>query len=312
MEGEQSKIDYLQQIAGSSMVGNTKESMFIFEGNGSNGKSKFVEMLSKVFGKVDEDGYKVSVKPEIFTGNTSNPEYYLAKLKGARLILMSETSNDGILNDTLIKQIVDSEEGISARPIRGEPFEFAVVGTVIMLTNNIPKVIVTDEGTWRRLSLVKFNRTFGEQEKDRNIARDKLDPEMEGILKWCVDGAIKYINNGQKVIPPNVIVQDTMTWRGTEDKLGTFIEEEMVNDGGTTKLSDILKRYTAYCITKNQYAGSEKELKKQFISRNFRIDKSGHGGTVRVLDWSLVKNSKSSDPEEMLERLAELRNKHVK
>lgn len=278
------KMDLLQQIAGSALVGNTKEKMFIFSGAGSNGKSTFINMLSRVLGSTDNGGYSAIAKPEVFIGGTANPEYFIAPLKGARLIFMSETTESGVLNDVIVKQCVDSEEGVVGRKVGQEPFSFTIKGTLLMLTNHIPKVITTDNGTWRRLCLVKWDRVFSEEEKDRTL-KDRLNAELEGILMWAVVGAIKYFRQGQKFVIPENVAADTVEWRQGEDKLGSFMADELIQGNGKVKLTTFMERYTEWCDRKNQYAGSEKEVKKSLTQRGIEVRPLGHGATNHIVGW---------------------------
>ena len=193
MEGNQDKVDLLQQVAGSALVGNTKERMFILNGGGSNGKTTFVALLSHILGIADDDGYKVTVAPEVITGaGGSSADYALAKIKGSRLLVLNETGKtngrSNVLDDTIVKRLVDSDDGFQARQIRGVPFEFACNATIALLTNHLPKVIATDEGIWRRISLITFNRSFSKDEKIQNLMEGHLKPESAGIMKWCVEG----------------------------------------------------------------------------------------------------------------------------
>ena len=291
MEGDQDKVNLLQHIAGSMFVGNTKEKMFIFQGGGANGKSTFVNVIGQVLGATDAGGYKAIVKPEVFTDKVNNPEYFLANLKGARAIFMSETAYDGLLQDTLVKQVVDSEEGLQARVVRGEAFSFPVIGTIAMLTNNLPKVISTDNGTWRRLCLVEFNRVFTENEKDRTLVSKKLVPELSGILNWCVEGARQYIKNGHKFEIPEVVEASTLEWRNGEDKIGSFISERMVNDGSFIKLTEFYDEFKDWCEMNGQHPGSVKELRKRLTARGMEVVNAGSGATARVNGWSLMPSS---------------------
>jgi len=285
--GDQGKIDLLQMIAGSAMVGNVKDKMFFFNGDGSNGKSTFVTVLSKILGEVDKGGYKASVSPETITGaSTSEQSYALARLKGVRLIVMNElgagdgrSSKSGQLDDTIVKRMVDSDEGLQARPIRGEPFEFNCIATMILNTNHVPSVATTDGGIWRRLCLVNFERVFTDAEKDRTLVADKLMPELSGILRWCVDGAMAYMGNNQQFIIPDSIVADNVEWRASEDKLGSFIGSRLIGDVSTKiKITDLLAEYDVWCKERGFHAGGEKELIKKLKQRGMDVSNSYNGG----------------------------------
>jgi putative DNA primase/helicase len=287
MQGDLEKVEFLQQIAGSALVGNSKEKMFVLQGAGSNGKSTFVKTINQMVGPTESGGYGVVTNPKVFNTSTGNPEYFIATMKGARSICMSETSHGMTFNDTLIKQIVDSEEGLQARVVKQEAFTFPVVGTVFMTTNAIPKVVATDNGIWRRLCLIKFQRIFDASEKNRQLSRE-LEKELPGILNWAVQGAIKYFENGEQFVIPASIEADTLEWRREDDKLGTFMRERMTQDGGVTKLTDVLAAYTDWCKERHYHSGGERELKKNLELRGCELDTSAPGGAARLRGWSVV------------------------
>jgi len=299
MDGDDEKVEFLQQLAGSALIGNPKDKLFVLQGSGSNGKSTFVTMLNRILGMTSDGGYATVINPKVFMDGHNNPEYFIATLKGARSIVMSEARHGAALNDTLIKQVVDTDEGLQARVVRSEAFLIRVVGTVFLTTNPIPKVVATDDGTWRRLCLVPFKRVFNDQEKDRALVKKKLLPELSGILNWCVEGAKAYFANGEQFVIPQSIVQATQEWREGEDKLGTFIRSNMVDDGGVTKLSDFVQAYSEWCEPKNYHPGGERSVKRDLELRGFEFDYSGFGGTVRILHWSLLSE---------VDELARLRN----
>jgi len=297
MEGDETKVDLLQQIAGSCLVGNSKEKMFFFCGDGSNGKSTFAKVLEPILGKAGDGGYKASVSPEVITGaSTSEKQYALAMLKGVRMIIMNELgSSDGrkssnALDDTIVKRMVDSDEGMAARPIRGEPFELTCVATMILNTNYVPSVACTDGGIWRRLVLLNFNRVFSDAEKDRELISKKLTFEQSGILNWCIAGAIAYMANGQQFDIPKVVKVDTAMWRSGEDKLGTFIDSAIVEDGrATIKLTDFLSQYTEWCVERRLYSSGDKELKKQLVQRGIDVSNAYSGNLNRIRGWKFRK-----------------------
>lgn len=290
MCGDEGRVDLLKQIAGSALVGNTKEKMFILNGKGANGKSTFVSIINELLGTAAQGGYGAVINPKAFAANYGNPEYFIATLKGARAIIMSETAHGMTLNDTLVKQIVDSEEGLQARVVRGEAFTFPVLGTVLMTTNAIPKVIATDNGIWRRLALVSFNRVFSHDEIDRTLIK-QLRAELPGILAWAVEGAREYLKRGEQFALPEAVVEATAKWREDDDKVGSFLRECMTTDTGKVKLTDVLRAYSEWCRSRNYFPGGERELKKNLEARGCEFDNSGPGGVVQLRGWALLEQT---------------------
>ena len=241
-----------------------------------------MKILDTVLGDTANGGYATSIAPEVIVGKINTPEYFLANLKGARAITMNETEQGGVLNDIIVKRAVDTPKGLNARVVRGEAFEIVCVGTMMLLTNYIPKVVVSDEGTWRRLVLVKFPLSLEPNEVDRTLFERKLLPEVEGILNWCVKGAIKYFANGQKFIIPAIVASDTLEWRKGEDKLGTFLEYKCAKHfNSKTKGTDFVKAFSEWCRENNYHPSGWKEIKKALMNKGLEISNQTSGG----VDW---------------------------
>lgn len=287
MDGDHDKVEFLQQIAGSCLISGNKQKLFVLQGSGANGKSTFTTMLQALLGTADLNGYCATTNPRVFTHNSNTPEYFLADLKGARGVIMSESESGKILQDTLVKQVVDTEEGLVARYPGGIPFSFNVTGTILMSTNHLPKVIATDNGTWRRLCVVQFNRVFSEAQQDRTLVDERLKPELAGILNWAIEGAKRYLANGQKFDIPEVIARETGDWREGEDRIGLFISERMLQDGGKTKMTDFYLAYSDWCSRRGHSAPSQPEVKKRLLERHIEVVPHGSGGTDHLFGWSL-------------------------
>lgn len=114
-------VRYIQKAVGYSLSGSTQEQcLFILLGNGRNGKSTFLDVLSDIFGD-----YAVNIQPETImvkkTTSTANSD--IARLKSARLVTTVEP-NDGVrLNEGLIKQLTGGDK-VTARHLYGHEFEF--------------------------------------------------------------------------------------------------------------------------------------------------------------------------------------------
>ena len=224
---------------------------------------------------------------------------------------MSESESGRILQDTLVKQVVDTEEGLVARYPGGNPFSFSVTGTILMSTNHLPKVIATDNGTWRRLCVVQFNRVFSEAQQDRTLVDEKLKPELAGILNWAVEGAKRYLANGQKFDIPAVIARETSDWREGEDRIGLFISERMLDDGGKTKMKDFYLAYSHWCSQRGQSAPSQPEVKKRLMERHMEVVPHGSGGTDHIFGWSMrAEDDNVADMQEVRDMLEKYGNKN--
>src|SRR5262249_15186951 len=80
-----------------------------------------------------------------------------------------------------------------------------------------------DEGVWRRLRLVPWEVTIAANERDEHLAT-KLQAEAAGILRWIVDGAVRFERDGLN--PPAAVLTATSAYRKSEDVSGRFCDDD--------------------------------------------------------------------------------------
>lgn len=265
MDGNQDDVGFLQRLAGQCMLGLKKDKFIIFWGNGANGKSTFVDTLKFVLGD-----YATATDPDILMNtNRDKREYYLADLKGSRLAFMNESSYGDRIAAATVKMLTDSGE-VAARFPRGEVFKFQPVFTLILSTNDRPKVD-SDDAVFRRVLLVAFTYTIPKDERNPTFRTDVLMPEMEGILRWCVDGAIAYLDEGLK--PTANIIDATEDYQKDQDKVGLFLDELFVPaPGKKLTLKTVLDRCNKWCEDNNLKPMSNMSLKPELGRKGFTVD----------------------------------------
>jgi hypothetical protein len=74
-------------------------------------------------------------------------------------------------------------------------FSFKSIAKLWLAGNHKPAIRGTDDGIWRRVRLIPFERQFGPGERDENL-RSKLLAELTGILNWLVQGAMLWQKEG--------------------------------------------------------------------------------------------------------------------
>jgi putative DNA primase/helicase len=87
-------------------------------------------------------------------------------------------------------------------------------------TNHRPAIKGTDNAIWRRIRLIPFDVTIPPADQDAELAV-KLEGELPGILRWCVDGCLAWQHQGLE--PPAAVVVASRTYRENEDVLGDFL-----------------------------------------------------------------------------------------
>jgi putative DNA primase/helicase len=271
MNGKEENVAFLQRLVGQAMLGvQGKDKLAILWGSGANGKSTFVDTLNEVFGQ-----YATVTDPRMLMDNSrGNREYYLAPLKGVRLVLMSETKRGDMIAESIVKMLVDGGE-ITARYPAGRVFTFQPVFTPILSTNYRPRV-GADPAIWRRVLLVPFTHTIPEDQRNPRFRAEILRPEAEGILRWCVDGAVAYLRDG--LAPTGDIVDATEEYKRSQDKIGQFISEECtLGTSERTTLKSLLDSYNLWCTDLGFQTMGRTTFKEELLTKSYDIRQStGH------------------------------------
>tara|TARA_Y100000022_G_C12944349_1_gene237482 strand:- start:8 stop:385 length:378 start_codon:yes stop_codon:yes gene_type:complete len=110
---------------------------------------------------------------------------------------------------------------LKGRPLYGSWLEFSIIGKIFLATNSLPQVNNTDHGIWRRIQAIPFNRTFTEEEQDKDLA-SKLNEELPGILNWAVRGCLDWQEQGLN--PPQVVLDQVSAYKTEMDSIAQFLE----------------------------------------------------------------------------------------
>lgn len=213
-------IDFIQRAVGYSLTADTTEQcMFILHGVGANGKSTFLKHISNICGD-----YAKNMPASALLEKAGDQTNDIAMLKGSRFCQASESSRNKKLSEALVK-ILTGGDLISARFLHKEFFEFYSTFKVYMATNHIPRIEGTDNGIWRRIRLIPFDKVFSKDEMDRKID-ERLEREYEGILAWAIEGCQKWLKEGLGTA--GIMTEALAELREESDIIGNFIEEKCV------------------------------------------------------------------------------------
>ena len=203
--GDLDIVDYMQYILGYCITGEMSlELLMIFWGNGSNSKSVLTNFMKKLL--ETKKLFSVFSRKAFSTKEESNNDE-LYDAQSSRLCIYSETGEGEKLNLEMIKNIT-GEDDISVSKKYCPSITYKPKFKIIINTNNKPDLPLDDYGTFRRLLFVPFQVTFlnkfdsrwdeDKASKGLHVEKDnkkikELNDNLQGLLKWLVIGAQRYM-----------------------------------------------------------------------------------------------------------------------
>jgi P4 family phage/plasmid primase-like protien len=223
MSGEQSRIDYLQEALGMSVVGLADaEKFFVCTGDGANGKTVLLEVIRGVLGDTGSGGYAQNAPRGFLVQGLDRHQTEIARLEGARFVTVSETGNGDSFDEDKVKNLASANQ-LTANKMRQDHRNFTPTHTMWLATNFPPRVKDGGHSFFRRARFVEFKETVPEDQQDNGLARRLVEEEGERILAWLIEGARRYLEH--KRLPQcDEIDEATNKYRLTQDSVTRFVQ----------------------------------------------------------------------------------------
>ena len=271
--GDPYMLEYIQKCVGYSLSGSTSEqcAFFLF-GTGRNGKSTFLEIVRGILGD-----YATNIQPQTIMVNPKSgnaPSSDIARLKGARLVTSVEPNEGMRLDEGLLKQLT-GDDVVTARKMFAEEFEFKPEFKLWMATNHKPLIRGTDTGIWRRIHLIPFEVQIPSDKVDKKL-KYKLAKEADGILKWAVQGCLKWQNDGLRM--PQKVLDAVREYQHEMDVVSAFLDACCVTGEGETKASKLYAVYASWADENNEYKMSSTKFGTELMRKDFIGRKMGRDG----------------------------------
>ena len=292
--GDKDLIEFFQRLIGYTMLGAPNEDLIVIPyGSGSNGKSTVLGAIRDVFADHAKTAANETFMGSKFGGSSGGPREDILRLMGSRFVYVSEPDENSALREGLVKAMTGGEAMPARAAYARTTVEVMPTWTVFMPTNHKPIIKGDDHGIWRRILPIPFERNF---DKDPDVVKDKdrgekLANEKEGILAWCVHGALEYQRMGLGI--PAKVQEARDEYKADMDLLADWINDcceiGPKNWAGST---EIWKSWEQYASERGElrYIPNARSLGKRLSSRGFNSFKNAHGYRGRGFNGIAVKS----------------------
>lgn len=216
-----------------------EEKVMAFLGGGSNGKSKLINTIEKLFG---ENGVSHENIEDL-----THDEVHRANIEG-KLINVS-TENEGRIKSATFKTLA-SREPISCKRLYSQPYTMKQYARLLFAFNDMPK-IKGGHANMRRWLLVKFDVRISEEQADPEL-EEKLARELSGIMNLVLD-VLPELLERKKFSKSEAMEQAVRDLEIRNDSVLQFLEDRCeTNTTILTKGSSLFDAFCEYC-KQNKY-----------------------------------------------------------
>ena len=273
---------YMWDHLASTLIGTNENQTFnIYIGSGANGKSKLVDLMTKILGD-----YKGTVPITLITqkrpgiGGTSSE---IVQLRGVRYAVMQEPSKGDKINEGIMKEITGGDP-IQGRALFKETVTFVPQFKLVVCTNTLFDIKDTGDGTWRRIRVCDFKAKFRENPVENDPDEPyqfpidkKIEAKFEQWKEPFMSKLVEIAKHKKGLVEDCAIVLNkSNAYREDQDYLREFAREKIIkSDGGKIKKTELLETFKQwYTIQYGRSVPKGKEL-YDFVDKMFSKNNKG-------------------------------------
>jgi putative DNA primase/helicase len=253
-----------------------KAVLFFLIGDGGNGKSVFIDVISSLCGK--ENVCNISL-------NRLNDEKYLPELFGKMINVSGETPNARCMNTDLIKSVV-AGDWVTGREVYKKPSKFKPYAKHYLGMNTLPEIDDNTHGMWRRIHVINFPRKFSETEMDVELTGKLLD-ELSGIFNWALEGYRRLRDQGFIFSESASMRKSKKRYKQKNSSAIDFAEShlpDILDSEPSVPFKDVYTVYKEFCSIEGiKRVFPKKDFRSALESEGYRIKNSSkHANQLRI------------------------------
>lgn len=261
----------LEEILGHILLINRfPHKIFFLTGSGANGKSTFVEMITKWTSELSSH-----VDIANFDDGTS-----LTSLVG-KLVNVADDVDAIYLEKSKNLKTMASGNTVGCRAIYSQPITLKNTATLIFTANEPPVFKDKSQGIGRRLVIIPFDNVV----KKRIYNLDELlssDNAKSYLLNLGLQGIKRILNNNLEMSTSETIEEATKQYYLDNDSVLAYLND--YEDIENNPIGTVYEAYTDYCEDSNLKAVSLNKFSRRLKSLNYDVIPTKMlGKTVRII-----------------------------
>lgn len=260
-KGVEHQIPTLQEIFGYCLYRRYSiAAVFFFLGDGDNGKSVILSLLSAMLG--DENTSSLTLS------DLANPknEHVLIDLRGRYANICGDVGKKKI-DDTAFLKMMTGKDKIRARGLYKDAITFVNHGKAIFALNFLPEVDDFTDGFKRRIKIIEFPNKFTDKEKIADLEEKIIKAgELSGILNWALEGLKRLLTNN-KFSNEKTVAESGLEYDMKSNPISYFVRACIdERPGNIESTEEIISAYMQYRKKYQLPVLSKRDFKNKFIN----------------------------------------------
>ena len=248
--------------------------VFCLLGCGSNGKSKFIKLLTRFLGSENV----VSSDLGVLTDSASRFETFDMYKK--LVVVMGETNYSTLRNTSMLKKLT-GQDLIKYEAKGKQGFSDYNYAKVVIATNSLPTTTDTSEGFYRRWIIVDFPNQY----EEGPCPVDNIpDSEFVALARKSV-GILSRLLRECRFSGVGSIVERRLRYQHASNPIDVFLGEGYErHPDGRVRYSDVFNAYKRWLSARKRRIVTKKEFREALVQEGFDIGQARlHGVEYPVL-----------------------------
>ena len=263
----------VEEMIGYLLLPSTKyQKAFMLVGQGRNGKSTFLNMLSTFFGK--------DVVARVSLHDLNDDKFAASGLQGKLLNIFDDLPSTRMENTSAFK-IITSGNAMMAQHKFGHPFVLKTTVRLIFSANEFPRSSNLDNAYFSRWLIIPFPNKFIDKTDDRQLGTKLQSIEVkQAILNMAIRGLQRLEKNEGFSLSQSTLEQEEK-YKIESDSSYAFIKERLINtqDNFIQKI-EIYAEYTKWCLGSGiKFPANQSKFNKSLVSLGYLEHQKGEQRT---------------------------------